>query len=36
LGLAICREVASAHGWRIRCLEAESGGARFEVTLTSS
>lgn len=31
LGLAICLEVATAHRWQIRCAEAESGGARFEV-----
>jgi signal transduction histidine kinase len=31
LGLAICLEVATAHQWQIRCTEAASGGARFEV-----
>jgi PAS domain S-box-containing protein len=29
-GLAIVRSIAEAHGWRIRCTESESGGARFE------
>jgi signal transduction histidine kinase len=31
-GLAIVREIAEAHGWNIRTTEAESGGARFEIT----
>lgn len=32
LGLALCHEVAQAHGWRIACSESEPGGARFEVS----
>jgi signal transduction histidine kinase len=32
LGLAIVRAVVAAHGWRIEADEAETGGARFEVT----
>jgi len=31
-GLAIVREIVTAHGWNIRVVESESGGARFEVT----
>lgn len=31
-GLAIVREIVTAHGWDIRVVESESGGARFEVT----
>lgn len=32
LGLALCREIAKAHGWRIACVAAPSGGARFLVS----
>ncbi|EMA25322.1 MULTISPECIES: sensor histidine kinase [Haloarcula] len=31
-GLAIVKEIAGAHGWRIRATSSESGGARFEIT----
>ncbi|MFW5905467.1 MAG: histidine kinase N-terminal 7TM domain-containing protein [archaeon] len=31
-GLAIVRTIVEAHGWEIRVAEAESGGARFEIT----
>ncbi|MFB6301177.1 MAG: ATP-binding protein [Halobacteriales archaeon] len=31
-GLAIVREIVEAHGWAINVTEAESGGARFEIT----
>lgn len=29
LGLALCREIADAHGWRLHCEAAPGGGARF-------
>lgn len=29
-GLAIVREIASAHGWTVRVTDSEAGGARFE------
>ena len=29
-GLAIVREIANAHGWRVDVSESEAGGARFE------
>jgi signal transduction histidine kinase len=29
-GLSIVREVADAHGWDVRLVDAEEGGARFE------
>lgn len=32
LGLAIVKEIADAHGWKLRVVDAEAGGARFEVT----
>ena len=32
LGLNIAKQIADAHGWQIRCADATSGGARFEVT----
>lgn len=32
LGLALCSEIARAHGWRIGCGAAPSGGARFVVS----
>jgi signal transduction histidine kinase len=35
-GLAIVREIVTAHGWNIRAVESESGGARFEVTGVTS
>jgi len=31
-GLAIVAEIVDAHGWQIDVCEAESGGARFEIT----
>lgn len=31
-GLAIVKEIAEAHGWDVRALEGDSGGARFEIT----
>jgi PAS domain S-box-containing protein len=31
-GLAIVREVARTHGWRVAVTEGEDGGARFEIT----
>ena len=31
-GLAIVREIVSAHGWEIRVTESDSGGTRFEIT----
>ncbi|MFW6449142.1 MAG: ATP-binding protein, partial [Halobacteriota archaeon] len=31
-GLAIVREIATAHGWAIQVTEGAAGGARFEVT----
>jgi signal transduction histidine kinase len=32
LGLALCAEIANGHGWRIECVAAPSGGARFVVS----
>ncbi|WP_280537293.1 ATP-binding protein [Halopenitus sp. POP-27] len=31
-GLAIVSEIAEAHGWTVRAVESDSGGARFEIT----
>jgi PAS domain S-box-containing protein len=31
LGLATVRQVADAHGWRVRATESERGGARIEI-----
>ncbi|QAU12069.1 PAS domain S-box protein [Halorubrum sp. BOL3-1] len=31
-GLRIVEQVADAHGWEVRAVESEAGGARFEVT----
>jgi len=31
-GLAIVKEIVEAHGWEIRVTDAETGGARFEIT----
>lgn len=31
-GLSIVRQIADAHGWRIRLAESDHGGTRFEVT----
>jgi PAS domain S-box-containing protein len=31
-GLSIVEEIAEAHGWSVRIVESEAGGARFEVT----
>ena len=30
-GLTIARDIAEAHGWTIRVIESETGGARFEL-----
>ncbi|MFB6101160.1 MAG: PAS domain S-box protein [Haloplanus sp.] len=32
LGLRIVSEIAEAHGWSIRAVESDAGGARFELT----
>jgi signal transduction histidine kinase len=32
LGLSIVSEVAEAHGWAVRAVESEQGGARIEIT----
>ncbi|TKX82824.1 HAMP domain-containing histidine kinase, partial [Halorubrum sp. SS5] len=31
-GLRIVEQVADAHGWSVRAVESDEGGARFEVT----
>jgi len=31
-GLSIVERIAEAHGWSIRAVESETGGARFEIT----
>lgn len=31
-GLAICQQIAEAHGWSIEVMEGNGGGARFEVS----
>ncbi|PSP80834.1 hypothetical protein BRC81_01750 [Halobacteriales archaeon QS_1_68_20] len=31
-GLAIVEEIAHAHGWEVRVVEGDAGGARFEIT----
>ena len=31
-GLRIVEQVADAHGWSVRAVESETGGARFEIT----
>ncbi len=31
-GLAIVKQIVAAHDWTIRAVEAEAGGARFEIT----
>ncbi|RLM75770.1 PAS domain S-box protein [Halorubrum sp. Atlit-26R] len=31
-GLRIVEQVADAHGWTVRAVESEAGGARFEIT----
>jgi signal transduction histidine kinase len=31
LGLTIVRRIAEAHGWTVRVVESEDGGARFEL-----
>jgi PAS domain S-box-containing protein len=31
-GLTIVQQVADAHGWKLRVVDAEGGGARFEIT----
>ncbi|MFC7132375.1 MULTISPECIES: PAS domain S-box protein [Salinibaculum] len=31
-GLAIVKEIVEAHGWEIRAVDSEMGGARFEIT----
>jgi signal transduction histidine kinase len=35
LGLAICKEICQAHGWRIGVETGEQGGARFVVSMTA-
>ena len=35
-GLAIVREIASAHGWAVRVTESSAGGARFEFDNTGT
>jgi PAS domain S-box-containing protein len=30
LGLATVKEIATAHGWQVRCTTSDDGGARFE------
>ncbi|WP_276272632.1 ATP-binding protein [Haloarcula litorea] len=32
LGLAIVQSIVDAHGWEIRVVDGETGGARFEIT----
>jgi len=32
LGLTIVRDIVEAHGWEIRAVKSETGGARFEIT----
>jgi signal transduction histidine kinase len=32
VGLSIVEQVADAHGWSVRLVESEDGGARFEFT----
>jgi PAS domain S-box-containing protein len=34
LGLSAVKEIATAHGWKIRCTESVAGGAQFEFTGT--
>jgi signal transduction histidine kinase len=34
LGLSAVKEIATAHGWKIRCTESIEGGAQFEFTGT--
>ena len=31
-GLRIVEQVVDAHGWSVRAVESEAGGARFEIT----
>ena len=35
-GLAIVNEIAEAHGWTVQITDSENGGARFEVSTTST
>jgi len=35
-GLSIVRRIVEAHGWSVRAIESESGGARFEITGVAS
>jgi len=35
LGLAITKRIADAHGWKVRALSGDSGGARFEFKTSS-
>lgn len=35
-GVAIVREIASAHGWAVRVTESSAGGARFEFDNTGT
>jgi signal transduction histidine kinase len=32
IGLAICKQIADAHGWFIEVSEGSDGGARFELS----
>ena len=32
LGLPVVEQIVGAHGWSVRVVESESGGARFEIT----
>lgn len=32
IGLSIVRDICDAHGWEIRVTDADTGGARFEIT----
>jgi PAS domain S-box-containing protein len=36
LGLSIVERVAEAHGWAVRITESESGGARFEISVSET
>ena len=31
LGLPVVEQIVAAHGWSVRAVESESGGARFEI-----
>jgi signal transduction histidine kinase len=36
LGLHIVETLADAHGWSVRVVDGERGGARFEITTAPS